>query len=58
MFTVAMPFFSDAADLTDLDAGDADRLTLAGRHRLGGLELGVQLKTETWRRTGTGSARG
>ena len=34
----------DVGDVADLDAGDADRLALAGHDRLGGLELGLQLE--------------
>ena len=34
----------DIADVADLDAGDADRLALAGDDGLGGLELGLELE--------------
>ena len=34
----------DVGDVADLDAGDADRLTLARNDRLRGLELGLELE--------------
>ena len=34
----------DVLDLPDLDAGDVDRLALAGDDRLGGRELGLELE--------------
>src|SRR4029078_13480348 len=34
----------DAGDVADLDAGEVHGLTLTGRHRLGGLELRLQLE--------------
>ena len=41
--TIATPLCrSHARDFADLRAGDRDRLALPGRHRLGGLEFGLE----------------